>query len=397
MPPTYCEPTTNGASRSKTLATLAPVFFYFLTAGIATVMLGPLLPLLIRHWQILDAQAGTLFTADFLGQLCGAWFAARNLRASVLYGSALTAAGCVLLTQVSFAAAPIAFLCIGLGLGAGMTAGNILVGITASKSRAPLIALLNVAWSVGAIVCTLLVRLSGQGGARMFLLVTAASLATASLVAITIPRAQHPRVVEVGSNSVQATTSAMPLPPIMMYCFAAAMFLYVGTENSLGGWLPSYALRTNPSLQAASISLYFWIGELVGRLLIGALCLRVSEAILYRACLAVLISTTIVLCSLAHVSPTSVIVIAVLSGLSLAPLYPLIVSFMLSRTGNHPRLGAIFAFTSLGGAILPWLTGILSTEFHGLRAGLIVPASGACLLLLLATVLTGKTPRGISG
>src|SRR6185437_1187805 len=59
---------------------LGPVFFYFFIAGIATVMLGPLLPALIARWHIQDAQAGTLFTTTFAGQLCGSWFATRNLR-----------------------------------------------------------------------------------------------------------------------------------------------------------------------------------------------------------------------------------------------------------------------------------------------------------------------------
>jgi hypothetical protein len=81
--------------RATIIRTLAPVYFYFLVAGTATVMLGPLLPQLMEHWRIQDAQAGTLFTADFVGQLCGAWIAAHNLRASLVYGSILAAAGCL--------------------------------------------------------------------------------------------------------------------------------------------------------------------------------------------------------------------------------------------------------------------------------------------------------------
>src|SRR6266446_10587811 len=91
---------------------LAPVFFYFIVAGIVTVMLGPLLPVLIQRWHIQDAQAGTLFTASFAGQLCGAWFATRNLRASILYGSAITAAGCTALAWVGFGPAHIALFCV---------------------------------------------------------------------------------------------------------------------------------------------------------------------------------------------------------------------------------------------------------------------------------------------
>jgi FHS family glucose/mannose:H+ symporter-like MFS transporter len=79
-----------------------------------------------------------------------------------------------------------------------------------------------------------------------------------------------------------------------------------------------------------------------------------------------------------------------LSGLALAPIYPLILSVFLARTGNHPRLGRVFAAASIGGATLPWLTGVVSTQFHGLRAGLAVPATGAVLLLLLSAGIADK-------
>ncbi len=63
---------------------------------------------------------------------------------------------------------------------------------------------------------------------------------------------------------------------------------------------------------------------------------------------------------------------------------------MLARAENYPRLGALFACAALGGAIMPWLTGIFSTRFHGLQAGLIVPAIGACFLLAISPFVTAK-------
>jgi fucose permease len=115
-----------------------------------------------------------------------------------------------------------------------------------------------------------------------------------------------------------------------------------------------------------------------------------GEARLYRVCLALLILTQIVLCAIAYISASSVITLTILAALSLAPLYPLILSFLLARTGNHAKLGALFATASLGGAILPWLTGIVSTQFNGLRAGLVVPTVGAALLLFLSATITTK-------
>jgi fucose permease len=377
------------------LRTLLPVFLYFVAAGVATVMLGPLLPALIQRWHIQDAQAGTLFTASFAGQFCGAWFATRNLRASVLYGSAITAAGCAAMAQSSFELAHIALFCVGLGLGAGLTAGNVIAGTTVPAARARLIALLNVSWGLGAIACPVLVRLSAAAGIQFFFYATTICLAVTSLLSIAIPTPIRPRVPDETdpqqtASRASSTHRRMPLPPLPLLGFGAAIFLYIGIENSLGGWLPSYAVRIDPSLHPSSIAICFWVAELTGRILVTALMAILGEATLYRVCLALLILTQIALCATVQISGAGVITLTVLAALSLAPLYPLIVSFLLARTGNHARLGTLFATASFGGATLPWLTGVFSTQFHGLRAGLLVPAFGTALLLFLSTILTAK-------
>jgi MFS transporter, FHS family, glucose/mannose:H+ symporter len=391
LQPTHPEaslPIFNSARPSRTLV---PVFLYFIAAGVATVMLGPLLPALIQRWHIQDAQAGTLFTANFAGQFCGAWFATRNLRASILYGSAITAAGCIAMAWVGFGPAHIALFCTGLGLGAGLTAGNVIAGTTVPAARARLLSILNVVWGFGAIACPVLVRLSSAGGVQYFFFATAAFLAITSLVAIAIPRQAQP--FEITSPSAPRAPSIqqrMPLSPLPLFVFGAAIFLYIGVENALGGWLPSYAVRTNPAIHASSIAIYFWVAELAGRILVTGLITFVSEAALYRICLALLIPTQVLLCATANISATSIVALTILSALSLAPVYPLIVSFLLARTGNNARLGALFATASFGGAGLPWLTGVFSTQFRSLRIGLIVPAAGAAVLLFLSTIITAK-------
>jgi fucose permease len=183
----------------------------------------------------------------------------------------------------------------------------------------------------------------------------------------------------------------MPLVPLLI--FSLAMLLFVGIENSLGGWLPSYGTRTT-TLLASSVALYFWIAELSGRLLLAALTSLFGEATLYRGSVLLLILTTAILIAATHLGSSGVVALTILSGLALAPIYPLIVSFFLARTGNHPHVGPVFAMASLGGATLPWLTGVVSTHFHTLRNGLAVPAIGAILLLLLSSEITaGQASR----
>jgi fucose permease len=376
------------------LRALAPIFFYFFIGGVVTVMLGPLLPALIQRWRIEDAQAGALFTATFTGQLCGAWFAVHNLRASIISGPLLSAGGCLALAFAGFGPAHVAFFCVGLGLGAGLTAGNVIVGTAVPSSRARLLALLNVAWSVGAIACPLLVRACAASGTRAFFHLVAAVLVLAALFAIAIPHQPHSVSARFDADAMPLRSdtdrpSRMPLSLLPLLLFAVALLLYVGIENALGGWLPSYAIRVNPSAHAPAIALSFWAAELVGRLLM-ATPHRLSEAALYRLSLAALILTQVLILTAGHLTPGAMMALTILSGLTIAPLYPLILAFLLARTGRHPRLGPLFASASLGGATLPWFTGIVSNHFHALRVGLVVPAAGAVLLLILSVGITSK-------
>jgi fucose permease len=359
---------------------LGPLLFYFAGAGIATVMLGPLLPILIERWRIQDAQAGFLFTAMFIGQFSGAWVASRNLRASIIYGAGITAAGCLAMLWAGFAAAHLGLFAIGFGLGAGLTAGNVIAGTAVRSGRARILAILNVGWSIGAIACPTLVRICGS---RLFFMITAVVLGLAALVALLLPAEPNPR-------STNQPSSALPLPLVPLLVFALALLLYVGIENTLGGWLPSYAVRNSALLLASSISFYYWAAEFAGRSLMALLVQRIGESRLYGTSLVLLIAAISILILVRTLGANHIVALTILCGLAIAPLYPLIVSFLLARTGSHPRLGPLFATASFGGATLPWLTGVVSTHFHGLRAGLIVPAAGSVLLLLVGGAIAEK-------
>jgi fucose permease len=341
-------------------------------------MLGPLLPALIFRWHIQDAQAGTLFTASFLGQLVGAWFGTYNLRFSLIGGAALSSIGAAALAWTGFHGAHVALFAAGLGLSAGLTAGNVVVG-TSSRRGAHDLALFNASWSIGAIASSLLARLCGLSRVHLFFLIAAILAAVGGFLVASLPRSLTQRPSYLDRCSHRAGSTFLPLPTLTL--FAITMLVYVGNEHSLGGWLPSFALRTNPAIHASTIALLYWSSELVGRLLMVSLFRDVPETLLYRLSLVVLVMTQIGLILIPHPRSAFIYTATVLSGATMAPLYPLIVTFLLTRTGNHPWLGRLFSSCSLGGASLPWLTGTVSTHFGGLRIGLLVPLVGAILML----------------
>jgi len=395
--------------RKQYRRTLAAVFLYFPVAGAATVMLGPVLPVLAARWGLSDAQLGTLFFASFIGQFCGAWFAARRLGVSLLIAAMGASLGCVMLAYVGPGAAHFALLFMGLGLGAGLTSGNVIVGTivaapagqeNTSSQRSRLLALLNVSWGIGAIACPVMVAASlrlhrfdrlwaaiglpSTSGGQIFFMGLAAWFAICAVFILwLLPREMYRRSL--------VATSDSRVPARVLWLFVATVVLYVGVENALGGWLPTYADRLAAGLAAigpaSSVALCFWIAELIGRAATAFLVKRVNEPLFYQTALAVLILATGALFLTPHLSTAGIFLLTAIAALSLAPLYPLAVSFLIARTGNDPRLGRIFASSSLGGTTLPWLTGIVSNHFQSLRIGLVIPAAGAVLMLLLSMYL----------
>jgi FHS family glucose/mannose:H+ symporter-like MFS transporter len=410
---------------------LVAVFSYFVVAGVATVMLGPTLPLLAERWGLPDSRLGTLFFAFFLGQLCGAWFATRRLGASLLLGAGCSAGGFCALAFTGSRGAHLWLFVIGLGLGAGMTVGNVIVGTiddsdfdqtdersggfaetanypAQASSRSSLLALLNLSWGLGAITCPLWLRLSvwlshlaagsmaGETAARssavFFLGLGAGFAAIAALIGWLLPRRLY-RPVETGGSQPRMEWRILGV-------FVATMALYVGVENSLAGWLPTYAQRLAAggplSGVAAEIALCFWLAELTGRGLTAILVKWVDERIFYRLCLAVLIATVGLLVMLPHPGKGCIFGLTAIAALCLSPIFPLAVAFLLARVGRDPGVGKIFASSSLGGTLLPWITGLGSTWSQSLRLGFVVPAIGAVAILLLSWFLP-KSGAALSG
>jgi fucose permease len=66
-------------------------------------------------------------------------------------------------------------------------------------------------------------------------------------------------------------------------------------------------------------------------------------------------------------------------------LFPLILSLFLEEIGGSRNAGWVFAVAGLGGAVLSWLTGTVSSGTGSLRIGLMVPGCAALLMLALIT------------
>jgi fucose permease len=165
--------------------------------------------------------------------------------------------------------------------------------------------------------------------------------------------------------------------------FAFLAFLYVGIEATVGNWMSTYASRTTAWTFAGSTLAVavFWAALLLGRALTPVMLTRMPEQRLYRVSVFATIAGVLVLLS-AH-TPLTILLAAAATGLSLAPLFPLILALFLAEIGGSNNAGWVFAVAGMGGAVLSWLTGIVSSDTGSLRIGLLVPGSAALLMLLM--------------
>jgi FHS family glucose/mannose:H+ symporter-like MFS transporter len=136
----------------------------------------------------------------------------------------------------------------------------------------------------------------------------------------------------------------------------------------------------------------FWFALLFGRGIAPLVLLRLAEEKLYLLSVSGA-AAGICLLMAAH-SARFLFLGAVITGLSLAAIFPLTVSLFMAKAGQPTNSGWVFAVAGFGGGTLSWLTGIISTSTRSLRLGLLVPAAAAFLLLFLASRLRSATAPG---
>jgi len=376
------------------------IYSGFVLTGVVTTLLGPILPVLSARWALNDAQAGYLFTSQFVGMTAGALVSGPlawrlgELR-TLAAGFTLMTVGVAALVIASWMAGLACVLCYGLGLGLVIPTTNLLVAEANPGRSAAALNLLNMAWGVGALTWPLAAAVIRSVGPNAPLFALALLLAVLAFwMGSPSYSPVHNRPAQKTSLALATSAWANPWLPLV----GALFFLYVGTENALSGWAASYAQRlsSGPGSVWALAPSFFWAALLVGRGLAPAMLRRVDEANLALAGL--VIAAFGVASLLATRSLAGVFVGAVVAGLGLASVFPITIAMLSHHFGALAArvAGAMFALAGLGGATLPWLVGFLSHRCESLRAGLSVPLLASLVMLALHFAHARAVPRSAS-
>jgi MFS transporter, FHS family, glucose/mannose:H+ symporter len=391
---TMAIPERTSSSRTGVLALL---FVGFVLSGIATTIVGPMLPVFIRRWGLDDGQAGLFPSIQFLAALAGtavsgAWMAWRGYRPSLVAGYALMGFGLATLNASTHVNALAAAAALGLGYGLITPGTNLYVAEAGGARSASLLNLLNFAWGAGAMACSPLIALALRNSRLPRLLIGYAIFGALLALAILFARfgvERHEKAIATAGTAPQLVGRGVTV------ALAALFFMYVGMETSIGVWSAEYSRRiangiTNMTTLAP---MFFYAGLTAGRGLATLALLSLSEGPLVLAALSLTaIGTTVLI-----FSTTLKVTIAgvFLAGLGCASIYPIYIAWLSKWYGARAKRigGFLFALASLGGAAGPWLVGIFSKYSGSLRVGFLVPLLSALLMICILVSLRRQTSQ----
>jgi FHS family L-fucose permease-like MFS transporter len=177
-----------------------------------------------------------------------------------------------------------------------------------------------------------------------------------------------------GSGRASSASVAEALQSRWAVLGAAAIFLYVGAEVSIGSAMTNFLHRSDVfgvDLERAGklVSLY-WGGAMIGRFIGSALLTRIRASVLLAAAAAV----AAILCLTISQAPGELAGWAALSvGLFNSIMFPVIFTLTLERsTASGAATSGLLCMAIVGGAVLPLIVGHIA-DVAGLRAAYTVP------------------------
>jgi MFS transporter, FHS family, glucose/mannose:H+ symporter len=357
----------------------------FFIIGIATLLLGQILPTLSARLHLTDAKAGTLFLAQFSGSLLGnfvsTYVAKRHgFTYTALLGLLLMILGLPGINAAQFEFCWLGILIYGFGLGVAIPSINMLtIETTEARLQASAVNLINFSWGVGAICSQPFVAALTRDGD----LIRVTVLLIGSLIVLAVLFFWAARGLQ--AKSRPSEEQGLPETRIWRrpaaWLFVAFGFFVVSIEGGLGGWLTTYTeYLNNAGLQTFNLTVVYFSFFVLGRGIASIVSRRVSDNNLILFC-----SVTLLVGIVLLVFNEAFVPGAAVAGLGSSAIFPTHMARFARVFGESANLQAapIFIAGTSGAAAVSTLVGLVSSAFGGLRYGiLVVLVSGVSIIIL---------------
>lgn len=381
----------------RELLSLNGYFLSFIGLGLTAACLGPTLPGLAIVTGSSLAQVGFLVVARSLGGMIGSFCAGPALDRGhgrvTLTLSLLAMAVCMALVPVFQSLLPLiaVFFLLGAGQGALNSSANTLLVWEHPNRAHALLSALHFCFGVGAMLAPLMVAWFlpiRADGLFVYWVFAIALLPLIVSLAVSQKKAVKQQAAPVASAGAQSSTA--------LVWAVALFFLYVGAEATAGSWLFSYAEQAAQftSSMAAYLVATFWGTFTLGRLLtvVGSSFISPTRFVLGSMGAATVASLGILF--LPQDGIWLWISVAAL-GLSMAAVFPQAFAFVMSALGmTGRRTGWLLIASSLGGMLMPWLSGHMLESVSAQSLPILIAASTS--LAVIAFLMVKRSAQDAS-
>lgn len=360
----------NSPTRTRP-ALIVLAYVAFVALGLPDGLLGVGWPFIRAGFGIPLDAIGLLLTAAVAGYMTSS-FMSGTLLARLGVGK-LLALSCFLTgtALVGYTLVPAWGMMVTLGVLAGLGAGGIDAGLNtyvATHWGEGLMQWLHASWGVGVTLGPLLMTLGLRAFATWrfgYRIVGGFQLALAAGFALTLALWNHRSTV--ADEKKKLTDYRTPLGETLrqpqVWLSVALFFLYVGAEGGLGIW--TYTLLIEARGVDKTVAGFFagsyWLTFTVGRIIAGTLAERLGvHKLIIGGLTGALLGTALLIWNPVEVA--NVVAVALI-GLSIAPIFPALMSGTRLRVGDaHAAntIGMQMAATGFGGAVIPGLMGVLA-------------------------------------
>ncbi|KAG5658329.1 hypothetical protein KAF25_010510 [Fusarium avenaceum] len=338
---------------------------------------GALIPYMEKSYDIGYATVSLIFVGQAIGFIAAAVFLdvlRAKLGRAKLLGLAqalVTLAYIPIICGAPFVVVVFSFFFIGFSISVNVAISNLFFG--GLRNGTFMLGMLHgtygIGGTIGPLIATALVTAANVVWTRYYIITCALGALTFVLGTWSFwryekelsPTARQRETSQVGESMMNSMFVAMRLR--VVFLGSLFIFAYQGAEVSISGWVISFLIneRDGDPSSVGYVTAGFWAGITIGRFVLSAPAQRIGEKKLVYGLTIGALAFELLVWFVPNIVGNAIAVSIV--GLLLGPIYPCAAAVFLRSMNRREALsgiGTISACGSAGGAVAPFITGLLA-------------------------------------
>ena len=384
-----------------------PCYFAFFVSGAMVLMVGAILPSIIKELGIGYAAAGGILTTFAVGNLIASFInpVLKKLlghKACVISLTSLIPIAWLLVTLThSLPLLYLLFFLIGIGRGTISIINNKMVN-DKSAGRADALNFLHMSFAVGAFIAPFATQLltNTELGWRLAVYIIIACMILVIFAFISMDgydSKQDSKTSETATKDLAADSEPEKKEPFyrsaIFYCIGLLLFFYLGLENCVNGWFVTYfkSMGIMSDNYASGLVSVTWVMVMIGRFATAKISQIIDKSkIEFIYCVA----TAVFFILMILTKNLTLITISIAGlGLFFAGIYPTGIAIAGKvLKGSNTGMSILLAMSALGGIITPQVVGIVADGMGMIGAVLLLTINiiGMFVTSIMAIFLAKK-------